>query len=118
MKLVNQAIVAGTLLGLANGAALARGAGFAPQATRDALAAGTAKGFLFDAYLTRMMGESGPVTFTLAMLRKDVGLARDEAHACGLDTAFLDAALAAVHSACVRHGETAGVQALSALAVE
>lgn len=114
MKLVNQAIVAGTLLGLASGARLARAGGFAAPAVADALASGTASGTLFDSYLGRMIGQAGPVTFTLAMLRKDVALARDEAAALGVDGAFLDAVLAAVDAALARHGADAGVQALAA----
>ena len=114
MKLVNQTMIAGTLLGLAGGARLARACGFASPALKDALSGGTAAGFLFDSYVARMIDGDGPVTFTLGMLRKDLRLARDEVAACGLDTGFHDAALAAVEAACVRHGEREGVQALAA----
>lgn len=113
MKLVNQTIVAGTLLGLARGAALARAAGFDPATTKDALAGGSASGYLFDAYLPRMMTASGPVTFTLALLRKDVTLARAEAARARQPLRFFDDALAAIAAACARHGEHAGVQVLA-----
>lgn len=114
MKLVNQTIVAGTLLGLARGAALARAAGFDAAGLKDALSGGTAAGYLFDAYLARMVEQAGPVTFTLGLLRKDLGLAREEAAALALDVAFLDAALAAVDRARGRHGDDAGVHVLAA----
>lgn len=118
MKLVNQAIVAGTLLGLAAGASMARAGGFDGPAVKEALGTGTASGFLFDAYLTRMVDPGGAVSFTLAMLRKDASLARDEAGSLGIDPAFLDDALAAIERACARHGEDAGVQFLAAGGVE
>lgn len=114
MKLVNQTIVAGVLVGLANGAALARAGGFDADTVRQALATGTASGPLFDSYLTRMMPAGGTTTFTLGMLRKDLTLARAEAEASGSATAFLDSALVTVDAACTRHGEDAGVQYLAA----
>ena len=80
---------------------------------KEALGTGTASGFLFDAYLTRMVEPGGAVSFTLAMLRKDVTLARAEAASQGLDCAFLDDALAAIDRACARHGGEAGVQFLA-----
>lgn len=114
MKLVNQTIVAGTLLGLARGAALARAAGFDAAVLRDALSGGTAAGFLAEAYLARMVEQAGPVTFPLALLRKDLALARDEAQALGVDVAFVEAALASVDAARARHGDGAGVHVLAA----
>lgn len=112
MKLVNQTIVAGTLLGLAGGAALARAYGFASASVKDALGTGTASGFLFDSYIARMMEAGGPTTFTLGLLRKDLALARDEAARCGSPTAFVDLALGAVDAARREHGDGAGVQVL------
>ena len=114
MKLVNQTIVAGTLLGLAEGAALARSWGMAAPLVTQALGAGTASGFLFDAYVPRMIEPGGAVTFTLGMLRKDLGLARAEARAQRGSSRFLDDTLAAVEAACARHGDEAGVQFLAA----
>lgn len=114
MKLVNQTIVAGVLAGLANGAALARAAGFDAATVREALATGTASGPLFDSYLPRMLPVGGSATFTLGMLRKDLTLARAEASALGNHTIFVDSVLAAVDAACARHGEDAGVQCLAA----
>ncbi|MCC7039522.1 MAG: NAD(P)-dependent oxidoreductase [Burkholderiales bacterium] len=114
MKLVNQTIVAGVLLGLAQGAELARAWGMRASLVRESLGRGTASGFLFDAYLDRMIEPGGGVTFTLGMLRKDLELARNEVQDIKASAPFLDAALAAVAAACARHGETAGVQMLAA----
>lgn len=114
MKLVNQTIVAGVLLGLAQGATLARAWGLPATLVREALGRGTASGFLFDAYLDRMVEPGGGVTFTLGMLRKDLELARNEVQDVKASAPFLDAALAAVAAACARHGDAAGVQMLAA----
>lgn len=114
MKLVNQTIVAGVLAGLANGAALARTAGFDAATVRNALGSGTASGPLFEAYLSRMLPVGGSATFTLDMLGKDLALVRAEARAHGNDTALVDTVLAAVEAARARHGEEAGVQYLAA----
>lgn len=114
MKLVNQTIVAGILLGLADGAALARAGGMSAPTVKDALGIGTASGVLFDSYLPRMVEPGGAVTFTLGMFRKDLGVAHDEAVACGSSTRLLDFAIATVDAACARHGERAGVQFLAA----
>lgn len=114
MKLVNQAIVTGTLLGLAAGASMARAGGFEGAVVKEALGTGTASGFLFDSYIARMVDPGGAVSFTLAMLRKDATLARDEAASLGLDPAFLDDALASIERACALHGADAGVQFLAA----
>jgi 3-hydroxyisobutyrate dehydrogenase-like beta-hydroxyacid dehydrogenase len=116
MKLVNQTMVAGTLLGLAEGAALARANGFDAALVQQALGSGTASGFLFQSYVQRMLEGDGAVTFTLALLRKDLLLARDEAIACHVETQLLDRALDAVQAASQRFGAHAGVQCLSAAA--
>lgn len=114
VKLVNQTMIGGTLLGLAEGARLARAAGFTAEALQPALAGGTAAGFLFDAYLARMMSGGGPVSFSLGLLRKDLRLAREESLALGLQPLLLDAAIAALDGAVARHGAQAGVQMLAA----
>jgi 3-hydroxyisobutyrate dehydrogenase-like beta-hydroxyacid dehydrogenase len=114
MKLVNQTMMAGALLGLAEGAALARAGGLDAAFVADALGAGSASGPLLRSYLPRMVEPGGAVTFTLGMLRKDLTLARDEAHALGGNTRLLAFALASVDEACARFGAEAGVQWLAA----
>ncbi len=112
-KLINQTMVAGVLMGLADGARLARAAGIAAIDLQPALGSGTAGSFLLESYLPRMMGGEGPVTFTLALLLKDLQLARTEARALAIDAPLLDATIAAVAVAMQRHGPQAGVQALA-----
>ncbi|MBL8327118.1 MAG: NAD(P)-dependent oxidoreductase [Rubrivivax sp.] len=112
-KLLNQTLMAGILLGLADGARLARAAGVPAEALLPALADGTARSMLLDSYLPRMLGGEGPVTFTLALLLKDLRLAREEATALQVSAPLLDAAIAAAAAAIERHGPDAGVQALA-----
>ena len=112
-KLVNQTLVAGTLLGLADAAQLARASGLPAQVLLDTVASGTAASFLLPSYLPRMMSGSGPITFTLGLLRKDLRLALGEAQQLGLQPRLLQAACLAVDDACQRHGSEAGVQMLA-----
>ena len=114
VKLVNQTMIAGVLLGLAEGSMLARAAGLDAAGLHDAVGSGTARGFLLESYLPRMMTGAGPVSFSIGLLRKDLRLAREEARSRGLRTLLLDAALSALDEACARHGEAAGVQMLAA----
>lgn len=113
-KLVNQTLVAGVLMGLADGARLARAGGLDTAQLQGALSGGTAASALLEAYWPRFVGGDGAVTFTLALLQKDLRLARDEAQALGVSAPLLDAALAAVQAAIDRDGPQAGVQRLAA----
>ena len=113
MKLVNQTMIAGVLLGLAEGSALARSSGYGAALVKEALGEGTASGLLFHAYLERMIGAGGEVTFTLGMFRKDLRLAREELIDSTGSARLLDFALGAVDRACARFGERAGVQVLA-----
>jgi len=114
MKLINQTLMAGALLGLAEGAAMARAGGLGGAALRQALDGCTGSGWMFDAYAERMVDGGGAVGFTLAMLHKDIELALAAAQELGrAGTPVLSQALAVVRSACERHGPQAGVQALA-----
>lgn len=115
MKLVNQTIIAGTFLGLANGMALARGSHFDTELLTGALGAGTASGLLFNSYAERMMAGSGEITFTLGLLRKDLRLAQAEAELQKRPSQFLDFAVQRLNKACERFGAHAGVQMLGQL---
>jgi 3-hydroxyisobutyrate dehydrogenase len=112
-KLVNQAMVAGVLMGLADGARLARASGMPAPWLKATLEEGTAGSMLFDSYLERMMGGVGPVTFTLGLLLKDLMLARSACSELQLESPLLDAAVAAAQAAIGKHGAQAGVQALA-----
>ncbi|MDE2612979.1 MAG: NAD(P)-dependent oxidoreductase [Burkholderiales bacterium] len=114
MKLVNQTMIAATLLGLAEGVSLARAGGFDGQLVAQALGHGTAAGPLFASYAQRMFDAGGDVTFTLGLLRKDLRLAHDEAAGSGAPTRLLGFVLATLDEACAQHGEAAGVQLLAA----
>ena len=113
VKLINQTLMVGSLLAVADAAMLARAAGLDAAALQTALAGGSGASALFDAYWLRMVAPEGPASFSLGLLRKDLGLARDEAQALGTPTRLLDAALAAVDAACRRHGPEAGLQMLA-----
>jgi 3-hydroxyisobutyrate dehydrogenase-like beta-hydroxyacid dehydrogenase len=113
MKLINQTMMAGALLGLADGSRLARAMGLAAPTLAAALSRGTAASTLQGAYLERMMNGGGAVTFTLALLRKDLLLAREEADALGIPAPLLDAAITSVDLAIARHGPAAGAQLLA-----
>lgn len=114
MKLINQTLMAGALLGLAEGAAMARAGGIAGRQMLQALDGGTGSGWMFKAYAERMVDGGGAVGFTLAMLRKDLELALEAAQELGRSgTLVLTQALAVVGAACERHGPQAGVQALA-----
>lgn len=114
-KLINQTLVAGILMGLADGARLARAAELKLDASQlqAALAGGTANSALLGAYLPRMLSGEGAVSFTLALMEKDLQLARAEAAELGLNMPLLDATLASLRAAIARHGGAAGVQALA-----
>ncbi|MEN9630876.1 MAG: hypothetical protein RJA10_4104 [Pseudomonadota bacterium] len=114
VKLVNQTLMVGSLLAVADAAMVARAAGLDGPDLKEALAGGSGGSALFDSYFLRMMAPEGPATFSLGLLLKDLRLARDEAMSLGAPTRLLDAALAAVEVACQRHGPDAGLQMLAA----
>jgi 3-hydroxyisobutyrate dehydrogenase-like beta-hydroxyacid dehydrogenase len=92
---------------------LARAAGLEAGWLKSTLASGTASSVLLDSYLERMMTGEGPVSFTLALLLKDLRLARCESTALEVAAPLLDAAIATVEAAVTRHGADAGVQSLA-----
>lgn len=114
MKRVNQTMMAGVLLGLANGVVLARAAGCDAAQLVEALGSGSAASALFDTYAGRMLARQGPETFSLGLLQEDLRLARDEAPQSGASTRFVEFALAEVAAACARFGPQRGVQVLVA----
>ena len=114
VKLVNQVLMVGSLLAVADAAQLARAAGLDGPALKEPLSGGTGGSFLFDAYWLRMLAPEGPASFSLGLLLKDLRLARDEALNLRTPTRLLDAAVAAVDAALRRHGPDAGLQMLGA----
>lgn len=114
MKLVNQILMAGALLGLAEGASLARHYGLSADKVRAALDGGSGSSWMFNAYIERMIDREESVGFTLAMLHKDLQLAKDAAVDLGIDGhLLLRHALDAIARAMERHGPAAGIQTLA-----
>lgn len=117
MKLVNQTVLAGIFLGLADGLNLARHDGFPASLVLEAVGSGPAAGSLFQTYAERMLTGSTDSSFTLGMLRKDLRLAQAEAMANDAPTTLLDLMLERLASASERFGPQAGVHMLSRMDV-
>jgi 3-hydroxyisobutyrate dehydrogenase-like beta-hydroxyacid dehydrogenase len=113
MKLLNQTLMAGSLMGLADAARLAQAAGLSAAELQAAVATGSGGSALLASQLPRMMPPGGPAGFGLGLLLKDLRLARDEASSLSVPTPLLDAAIAATEAAIGRHGEAAGIQMLA-----
>jgi 3-hydroxyisobutyrate dehydrogenase-like beta-hydroxyacid dehydrogenase len=112
-KLINQTLMAGVLMGLADGARLARACGLDATWLKTSLASGTGSSVLFDTYLERMMTADGAVTFTLGLLLKDLQLAHSVCAELQLQAPLLDAAMTAARAAIETHGADAGIQTLA-----
>lgn len=113
MKLVNQTVLAGIFLGLADGLALARHDAFPAEVVLEAVGSGPAAGSLFQTYAERMLRGSDDSSFTLGLLRKDLRLARDEAVQNGVPSTLLDLMLERLALASERYGPQVGVHMLS-----
>jgi 3-hydroxyisobutyrate dehydrogenase len=114
-KLVNQVIVAGTLLGLVEGMALGREAGLDGSTLLPLLAEGSAGGFLYRAYAQKLLeGDMSP-GFSVRHFVKDLELALAEGESLGLDLAATRLALERYRELERRAGPEAGIQALIAL---
>lgn len=113
MKLVNQVLMVGAAMGVADAARMARAAGLHADEMLAALRGGSGASASFENYLPRMLQGTGPVTFALPLLLKDLRLAYAEAAALQVAVPLVEAAIAAVEAAIRRHGPEAGVQALA-----
>ncbi len=101
-KLVSNLIGMTNVAVLAEGLALARRAGIAPDLFTDALADTGAVSFQVDVRLPWMLAEDWQARFGVDLAAKDVGLAVDAARSWGLDTPVGGAALAQLHAASKR----------------
>lgn len=115
LKLANQAIVASTVLGIAEGLMFAARGGLDVKPLVPALADGTAGGFLFNAYAERMLAGDYAATFTVAHFLKDLRLALAEADALALEPIGLRAAIAQFERLAQSHGAQLGIQGIAAL---
>ena len=94
-KAVNQVIICGTYLGVAEGIVLGIRAGLDPGRLVEALAGGAAQSWVLANRSGRMIDDEYPLGFRLALHRKDVGIALELAGETGvmLPAAMLGAAL-------------------------
>jgi 3-hydroxyisobutyrate dehydrogenase-like beta-hydroxyacid dehydrogenase len=94
-KAVNQVILAGTYLAVAEGVVLALRTGLDPSAVVDALGTGAAGSWVLGHRAQRMIDDDYPLGFRLALHRKDLRIALELAAGAGasLPVAALAAAL-------------------------
>jgi 3-hydroxyisobutyrate dehydrogenase len=104
VKAVNQVILCGTYLGVAEGIVLAMKADMDPEAVVDALAGGAAGSWILKNRSARMISDDYPLGFKIALHRKDLGIALELARSIGaalpvasLAAAFEDGLIAQGH---------------------
>jgi 3-hydroxyisobutyrate dehydrogenase len=83
VKAVNQVILAGTYLGVAEGIVLAIRAGLDVEQVVDALGGGAAQSWVLANRSGRMLANDYPLGFKVALHRKDLGIALDLAGRLG-----------------------------------
>jgi 3-hydroxyisobutyrate dehydrogenase len=82
-KAVNQVILAGTYLGVAEGLVLAIKAGLDPEMVVEALSSGAAASWVLQNRSGRMIADEYPLGFRIALHRKDLGIALELARQVG-----------------------------------
>jgi 3-hydroxyisobutyrate dehydrogenase-like beta-hydroxyacid dehydrogenase len=82
-KLVNQAVCVNTMMGVAEGLALAEKAGLDLAVTLDALMGGSARGFLLDTHGHKAIARDYKPGFTIDLELKDLGLVLEYARQLG-----------------------------------
>lgn len=87
VKACNQVAVAAAMLGVADALALARAQGVDPNIMRDVLLQGSARSFPMEKHAPRIIQESFEPGFRARLMRKDLRLALDTAHASGVELA-------------------------------
>jgi 3-hydroxyisobutyrate dehydrogenase len=83
-KAVNQVIISGTYLGVAEGLVLAIKAGLDPDAVVTALSSGAAQSWVLANRSGRMIEDRYPLGFKVALHRKDLAIALDLAREAGV----------------------------------
>ncbi len=91
-KAINQVILAGTYLGVAEGVTLALKAGLDASRVLGALAGGAADSWVVRNRVGRMIDNDYPLGFKIALHRKDLGIAQELAKATGADLPVTDLA--------------------------
>jgi 3-hydroxyisobutyrate dehydrogenase-like beta-hydroxyacid dehydrogenase len=93
-KAVNQVMIAGTYASVGEGIALAQAAGLPIPELLEALSAGAAASWVLTNRAGNMVEDTYPLGFKLALHRKDLGIALDEAARDGLSLAVTEAVAA------------------------
>ncbi len=112
-KAVNQVMIAGTYASVGEGIALAEAAGLDLPQLVEALSAGAAASWVLTNRAANMIADTYPLGFKVALHRKDLGIALDEAGRAGLPLP-VSALVAAQEDALM--GEGHGDEDVSALA--
>jgi 3-hydroxyisobutyrate dehydrogenase len=92
VKAVNQVILAGTYLGVAEGIVLAMKSGLNVDQVVEALGGGAAQSWVLANRSGRMIANDYPLGFKVALHRKDLGIALDLARELGADLPVADLA--------------------------
>jgi 3-hydroxyisobutyrate dehydrogenase len=111
-KLANQIVIAGTMLGVAEGLAYAGKVGLDPNAVLASIGTGAAGSFLLNMLGPRMVNRDFAAGFFVEHLIKDLRIAREEAVAAGLDLKGLITALSQYTVLAEHGGLRDGTQAL------
>ncbi len=82
-KAVNQVILAGTYLGVAEGLVLAMKSGLDPEQLVTALSGGAARSWVLENRSSRIIANEYPLGFKVALHRKDLGIALELARESG-----------------------------------
>jgi 3-hydroxyisobutyrate dehydrogenase len=93
-KAVNQVMIAGTYASVGEGIALAQAAGLPIPDLLEALSAGAAQSWVLTNRAGNMVADTYPLGFKLALHRKDLGIALDEAARESLPLAVTEAVAA------------------------
>ncbi len=111
-KLANQIVIAGTMLGVAEGLAYARCVGLDPHDVLASIGTGAAGSFLLNALGPRMVKRDFAAGFFVEHLIKDLQIASEESQAVGLELKGLLTALRQYTALGQRGGLREGTQAL------
>jgi 3-hydroxyisobutyrate dehydrogenase len=111
-KMVNQIVIAGTVLGVAEALSYGQAAGLNLQSVLDVIGSGAAGGFQLNVLGKRMAdGDFAPGFFVHHFI-KDMGIAQDEAQGMGLDLKALQTALAQFQDFAAKGGAENGTQGI------
>ncbi|HVE91951.1 MAG TPA: NAD(P)-dependent oxidoreductase [Actinomycetota bacterium] len=103
-KAVNQVIVGGTYLAVAEGILLGLRAGLDMEAVIEAISHGACRSWVLENRSANMLRDDYPLGFRLALHRKDLRIALEEAAAAGVEMP-LSSLLAAVEDAAMTAGD-------------